>query len=70
MTAPVRPIIAQLAAARVAAGLTQVDLAKLLHVSRNAVTSWETGARVPPLQRIEEWAAAVGEDLVLVRRPR
>ena len=38
-----------IAAARIAAGLTQAQLADLLGTTRQQVTRWETGARVPRL---------------------
>ena len=36
-----------LAAARVNAGMTQEDVAREMHVSKNTVINWEKGKRMP-----------------------
>lgn len=41
---------------RLAQGLSQVELAKLLHVTPNAISQWETGVRNPSLQKVREMA--------------
>lgn len=44
-----RPI--SLAAARVDAGLTQEDVAKALHVTKNTVVAWEKGTSEPKISQ-------------------
>ena len=44
-----------LAAARVNAGMTQEDVAKIMHVSKNTIVNWEKGKvipRVPEMQML------------------
>lgn len=45
-----------MAAARVNAGYTQVQIAKMMHVSPNTVHFWETGKVVPKLAQFEMFA--------------
>ena len=42
-----------LAAARVNAGLTQADVAKEMHVSKQTIINWEKGKVVPGIPQIE-----------------
>ena len=44
-----RPI--SLAAARVDTGLTQEDVAKALHVTKNTVVAWEKGTSEPKISQ-------------------
>lgn len=63
----------QLRAAREAAGLTQIELARRLGVSRGAVGNYETDQRPLPMYIAERWAAACGcrvETLVLPEAER
>lgn len=46
-----------LAAARVNAGLTQDDVAKKLHVSKNTIVSWEKGDTEPEISQAREMSA-------------
>ena len=39
-------------------GMTQDDLADLLHVTRAAVSSWETGKRTPDIYMLRDIAVA------------
>lgn len=39
-------------AARVAAGLTQVELSKKIHVSQGSISQWETGATCPDIKTL------------------
>ena len=39
---------------RLKKGLSQIELAKLLHVSQNTVSSWETGRTEPSIGTIED----------------
>ena len=41
-------------------GLSQEGLAERLHVSRQAVTKWETGAGVPDVENLMEIADVFG----------
>jgi DNA-binding XRE family transcriptional regulator len=50
--------------AREKAGITAADMARSLGVSRQAVSSWETGAAVPTL----EHALAYGKVLAALRQ--
>lgn len=47
----------KLRAARKAAGLTQLDLAEKLLVSRQAITKWETDAGIPDIGNLKALAA-------------
>lgn len=42
-----------LAAARVNAGMTQEDVAKRLHVSKQTIVNWEKGKIIPGIPQIE-----------------
>lgn len=42
-----------LAAARVNAGMTQEDVAKKLHISKQTIVNWEKGKVVPGIPQIE-----------------
>ena len=43
-----------LAAARVNAGLTQEDVAKLMKVSKNTIIAWEKGTTEPKISQAKE----------------
>ncbi len=42
-----------LAAARVNAGLTQMDVAKEMHISKQTVVNWENGKVIPKPAQLE-----------------
>lgn len=42
-----------LAAARVNAGLTQEDMAREMHVSKNTIVNWEKGRVAPKFAQLE-----------------
>ena len=42
-----------LAAARVNAGMTQEEIAKEMHVSKNTIVNWEKGKIVPRIPEME-----------------
>lgn len=44
-------------------GMTQEDLADLLHVTRSAVSSWETGVRTPDIYMLRKIANLFGVSL-------
>ena len=46
-----------LAAARVNAGLTQEDVAKDLHVSKNTIVAWEKGTTQPTITQAKRLSA-------------
>lgn len=49
-----------LARVRVAAGLSQTDMARRINKGRATVQSWEYGASSPPADKIMDWFAACG----------
>lgn len=49
-----------LAQARVAAGLSQVDMARRINKGKATVQSWECGASSPPADKIMDWFEACG----------
>ena len=49
-----------LARARVAAGLSQVDIARRINKGKATVQSWECGASSPPADKIMDWFEACG----------
>lgn len=57
---------AQLALARLQAGLTQRELAPLLFTNQTSVSFWETGRSVPDLLNLMAWADVLGFDLLMV----
>lgn len=48
-----------IAHARVSAGLTQQQLADVLSTNRTTITQYETGARKPSLDRLQQIATAL-----------
>lgn len=59
------PITSDLRRARIAADLTQTDLARLLHVGPNTVSRWESGVTPLPLDMAVAYARIVGWELAL-----
>ena len=49
-------------------GLTQLELAKLIHVTDKAVSRWERGVGLPDIQTIEPLAAALEVDVLEIMR--
>ena len=47
-------------------GMSQEQLAQKLHVTRQAVSNWETGRRQPDLDMLEALASAFGTDILVV----
>lgn len=43
--------------------LTQIDLANIMHISSSAISSYETGAALPPVERAMEFANFFGVSL-------
>ena len=56
--APEFEISAELLRARLRAGLSQAELAKLMRTSQSAVAAWESGARTPGVEALERLARA------------
>lgn len=54
------PVILNLIERRHALGLSQRQLADILHVKYNTVGSWECGAVDPSLWRLREWCRVLG----------
>lgn len=50
-------------AVRIAAGMTQQQLADALGVAQQSVTRWETGEREPRVSTLKRIAAVLGCDL-------
>lgn len=48
--------------ARNAVGMTQLDLARILGISRPTVSEWESGLKIPRRINILAWAMATGSD--------
>jgi transcriptional regulator with XRE-family HTH domain len=49
--------------ARLRAGLTQAELAKLMYTDRFQITRWETGTSHPTVTTLEKWAEVTGKRL-------
>jgi len=56
--------------ARLAAGISQHDLARRARTAQPAVAAYESGARTPVLATLERLLAACDHDLSLAARPR
>lgn len=57
---PVDPIVAALVARRRWCNLGQAAVADMLGVSAGTVGFWEQGQTAPNLERLHEWAQALG----------
>ena len=44
-------------------GFSQEQLAKVLHVSKSTVAMWETGQRLPSVEKYEEIANRINQDI-------
>jgi transcriptional regulator with XRE-family HTH domain len=66
---PIAPLIALLAAARQAQGITQRDLADRIGVTDDLVSRWESGVRQPRLDNLVAWVAALGGVVAIVAAP-
>jgi DNA-binding XRE family transcriptional regulator len=62
-------LVLQLLDARKRMGLEQSTVAHAACVSPEALSLWESGDRVPSLEKFQGWANALGFELTLVRRP-
>jgi transcriptional regulator with XRE-family HTH domain len=64
-------ILAQLAEYRRVSGLTQHSVARRLHVGSSTVSWWETGRCIPPMERLDAYAALFGlrPDLIPLEVP-
>lgn len=70
MTRTVHPLIAQLADARRAARLSQVDIADEIGLNPRSVGQWERGERTPDLRYLTAYATVLGMELTLTEVPR
>jgi transcriptional regulator with XRE-family HTH domain len=50
-------------AARLEAGLTQAELAKLMRTTQSTIARLETGGRYPNLTTLDKWAEVTGHGL-------
>lgn len=66
MTAP-HPLVTELAKARIAAGLSVSETARRAMLVPTTAWNWEQGS-TPNLRAFTAYAAALGYDLVLVKR--
>lgn len=48
---------------RISKNLNQVEIAKILKLSRSTISMWESGERTPPFERIEEIADFFNVDI-------
>jgi transcriptional regulator with XRE-family HTH domain len=60
---PDQRLAARIAAARVAANITQMELAVHLEVSLSCVSQWEQGHRRPTIDNLRRVAVALGVSL-------
>ncbi|MGW4406562.1 helix-turn-helix domain-containing protein [Nonomuraea sp. NPDC004702] len=66
MTLALHALVAELRDRRYELGWTQQAVARRLHVSQNAVSQWESGRSLPPLDRLESYAAVLGLRVALI----
>ena len=60
-----------MAAARVNAKMTQDDVAKAMHVSKQTVVNWESGATQPKIEQGERLSALYGipyQNIIFVQK--
>jgi transcriptional regulator with XRE-family HTH domain len=53
----------QMRNARLQAGLTQVELAKLMYTKQPMIARWETGVTLPGIQTLDKLAEVTGRKL-------
>ncbi len=58
-----------LAAARVNAGLTQAEVAKIMHVSKQTIVNWEKGKVIPKIAQLEMLARIYKIPIECIRLP-
>lgn len=63
------PLIDMLTAVRLERNLTLSDVGVAAGVPLQSVATWESGPRGITLRSVRRWAAALGYDVALVRRP-
>lgn len=59
----VEEIAEQLREVRRAAGLSQRDVAQLMHCKQSQISEWESGVVPPKVGTLRAWASALGLDL-------
>ncbi len=62
------PALAALGQIRRERGISQAKMADTLGVSRSTLSFWESGERHPSIERVREYAQALGWDLDVVPR--
>ena len=60
-----KEIIDQLIRARKDTGITQGVLIERLHISQATLSHWESGYRMPDLNKLTSWAAEVGQEVTV-----
>lgn len=63
----VDPIFLALKEKRVALGVSQPELGRLINVDDNTIWAWESGTAVPRWENLRAWIYALGFDLKLVK---
>jgi len=63
MKARINSIAQTMTAVRLEAGLTQAELARLMHTEQSVIARWETGWRYPSLTTLEKIAEVTGKRL-------
>ncbi len=56
--------------ARLRAGLTQAELAKLMRTNKSMVTRWETGGKIPNVTTLMKLAEVTGHRLRILLVPK
>lgn len=69
MAAEPHPLIKALSAERVSREISVAAFARRLGYTAEAVRNWEAGRKAPSLERLEDYAAALGYRLTLQRTP-
>lgn len=62
------PIVAELRAARVRAGVSQSALAEKMGYALSVFSKWERGTYAPNLRRLMDWAEALGLEIRIIER--
>lgn len=64
-TPQVKALIEQLVRARKDVDITQGVLIERLHISQATLSHWESGYRLPDLNKLMAWAAEVGQEVTI-----
>lgn len=61
-------IVHRLIMARIARGWPRRELADALGMSYETIRAYEIGRRIPPADRLEDWADVLGLELTLIEK--